>query len=53
MKLCEKERAIACLKLAIELAGDSGMIPFTDKEYELMNNLIKDIEDEIHSKRVN
>lgn len=52
MKFCEKERAIACLKLAIELTGDGGMTPFTDKEYELMDNLIKEIEDEIHSKRV-
>ena len=52
MKLCERERAIACLKLAIELAGDGGMTPFTDKEYKLMDNLIKEIENEIHSKRV-
>ena len=52
MKFCERERAIACLKLAIELAGDGGMTPFTDKEYELMDNLIKEIEYEIHSKRV-
>lgn len=52
MKLCERERAIACLKLAIDLAGDGGIVPFTDEEYELMNNLIKEIEDEVHSKRV-
>lgn len=32
----EKERALACIRLAIELAGDGGFIPFTDKEYELM-----------------
>ena len=49
MKLCERKRAIACLKLAIELAGDGGMTPFTDKEYELMNNLIKEIEDGLYS----
>jgi hypothetical protein len=49
MKLCERERAIACLKLAIELAGDGGMAPFTDKEYELMDNLIKEIEDGLYS----
>lgn len=49
MKLCERERTIACLKLAIELAGDGGMTPFTDKEYELMDNLIKEIEDGLYS----
>jgi hypothetical protein len=49
MKLCERERAIVCLKLAIELAGDGGMTPFTDKEYELMDNLIKEIEDGLYS----
>ena len=49
MKDCERERAIACLKIAIELAGDGGMAPFTDKEYELMDNLIKEIEDDLHS----
>ena len=32
----EKERAIACIKLAIELVGDGGLTPFTEKEYELM-----------------
>ena len=36
MKQEEKERAIAYIKLAIELAGDGGPIPFTEKEYELM-----------------
>ena len=49
MKVCERERAITCLKLAIELAGDGGMTPFTDKEYELMDNLIKEIEDGLYS----
>ena len=48
MKLCERERAIGCLKLAIELAGDGGMTPFTDKEYELMYDLIKEIEDGLY-----
>lgn len=43
MKQCEKERAISCLKLAIELAGDGGMTPFTDVEYNLMNQLLDDI----------
>lgn len=36
MTQTEKERALACIRLAIELAGDGGFIPFTDKEYELM-----------------
>lgn len=36
MTKAEKERAIACIKLAIELAGDGGPMPFTEKEYELM-----------------
>jgi hypothetical protein len=43
MKQCEKERAISCLKLAIELAGDGGMIPFTDVEYNLMNQLLDEL----------
>ena len=52
MKFCEKERAIACLKLAIELAGDGGMTPFTDKEYELMDNLIKEMETYAEEKNI-
>lgn len=43
MKQCEKERAISCMKLAIELAGDGGMTPFTDVEYNLMNQLLDEI----------
>ena len=43
MKHCEKERAIACIKLAIELAGDGGMTPFTDVEYELMYQLLDEM----------
>lgn len=43
MKQCEKERAISCLKLAMELAGDGGMTPFTDVEYNLMHQLLDDI----------
>lgn len=42
MKQCEIERAISCLKLAIELAGDGGMTPFTDVEYELMTNFLNE-----------
>ena len=36
----QKERAIACIKLAIELAGDGGSMPFTKKEYELMYHFL-------------
>lgn len=43
MKHCEKERAIACIRLAIELAGDGGMTPFTDVEYELMYRLLNEM----------
>jgi hypothetical protein len=44
MEQCEKERAISCVKLAIELAGDGGMTPFTDVEYELMTKFLDEIE---------
>ena len=43
MKQYEKERAISCMKLAIELAGDGGMTPFTDVEYNLMNQLLDEL----------
>ena len=43
MKPCEKERAISCLKLAIELAGDGGITPFTDVEYKLMYQLLDEL----------
>jgi hypothetical protein len=50
MKQCEKERAIACLRLAIELAGDGGMVPFTDKEYELIAKLLEEIDSQLITK---
>lgn len=43
MKQSERERAIVLLKLAIELAGDGGMTPFTDKEYKLMYQLLDEL----------
>lgn len=43
MKQYEKERAISCIKLAIELAGDGGMTPFTDVEYNLMYQLLDEL----------
>ena len=43
MKHCEKERAIACIRLAIKLAKDGGKTPFTDVEYELMYRLLDEM----------
>lgn len=43
MKECEKERAISCMKIAIQLAGDGGIAPFTDVEYYLMNQLLDEL----------
>jgi hypothetical protein len=39
----ERAEAIAHLRLAIELAGDGGMTPFTDVEYELMYRLLNEM----------
>lgn len=39
----ERERAIVSLRLAVELAGDGGMTPFTDKEYELMYQFLDEM----------
>lgn len=39
----ERTEAIAHLRLAIELAGDGGMTPFTDEEYELMYQLLDEM----------
>lgn len=44
MKQCEKERAISCMKNAIELAGDGGPQPFTSEEYKLMYELMDELE---------
>ena len=43
MNHCEKERAIAYIRLAIKLAGEGGMTPFTDEEYELMYRLLDEM----------
>ena len=43
MEQCEKERAISCMKLAIELAGDGGPQPFTYEEYKLMYQLLDEL----------
>ena len=47
MTKAERERAIACLGHAIELARDGGYQPFTDKEYELMYQFLKEIQNEL------
>jgi hypothetical protein len=39
----ERTEAIAHLRLAIELAGDGRMTPFTDEEYELMYQLLDEM----------
>ena len=39
----ERERTIVNLRLAVELAGDGGMTPFTDVEYELMYQLLDEL----------
>ena len=43
MNNCEKERAIAYIRLAIKMAGDREMTPFTDEEYELMYQLLDEM----------
>lgn len=43
MNHCEKERAIAYIRLAIKMAGDRVMTPFTDEEYELMYQLLDEM----------
>lgn len=50
MTKAERERAIACIANAIELAGDGFigfMKPFTDKEYELMYQFLNEIQNEL------
>lgn len=43
MKQNERERAFACIRLAIEFAGDGGITPFTDEEYDLMYRLLDEL----------
>lgn len=47
MTKAERERAIVCLRHAIELTGDGSMKPFTDKEYELMYQFLNEIQNEL------
>lgn len=46
MTEAEKKRALICLRFAIELAGDGGPQPFTEKEYELMYRFLNELENE-------
>jgi hypothetical protein len=46
MTKAERERAIACLGHAIELARDGGYQPFTKREYELMYQFLNEIQDD-------
>lgn len=39
----ERTEAIAHLRLAIELAGNGRITPFTDEEYELMYQLLDEL----------
>ena len=43
----ERIHAMNLLRLAIELAGDGFMQPFTDKEYELMYQFLNEIQNEL------
>lgn len=47
MTKVERERAIVCLRHAIELAGDGSYQPFTDKEYELMYHFLNEAQNEL------
>ena len=47
----ERERAIECITLAIELSGDGGMKPFTEKEYELMYQFLYEIKMFCHNEK--
>ena len=40
----KNKKIISLLRTAIELAGDGGPNPFTDKEYNAMNKFLNDLE---------
>lgn len=44
MDLTQRMKTIANIRLAIELAGDGGMQPFTNEEYNQMHQLIDELE---------
>lgn len=43
MTLEQREQALNCLYMAIQLAGDGGPSPFDDEEYNLMYELINEL----------
>lgn len=40
----KNKKIISLLRTAIELVGDGGLNPFTDKEYNAMNKFLNDLE---------
>ena len=40
----KNKKIISLLRTAIELAGDGGPSPFTNKEYDAMNKFLNDLE---------
>ena len=41
----DRQRIIGLLRKAVELAGDGGPAPFTDEEYEEMENFLNKLSD--------
>lgn len=39
----DRQRIINLLREAVELAGDGGPAPFTDEEYEAMENFLNNL----------
>lgn len=39
----DRNEIISCLYTAIDLAGDGGLQPFTEEEYEAMYNFLKEL----------
>lgn len=41
----EKSRAIAAIKIAVETTENMAVPPLTEKEYELINELLEELEE--------
>lgn len=41
----DNKRIVSLLRLAIDLAGDGGMMPFSEKEYKEMEEFLKEVEE--------
>ena len=39
----DRDQIINLLRFAVEVAGDGGMQPFTDEEYEAMYNFLEEL----------